>query len=180
MDKLRFAIFSIVVLSLLGLLGYWAVSTIQSGTEYQASQELEKLRAENKELETQVANLKKENETLLTQTGKNTTNSNAGPALLSDVPNPIPATTYKNQTLINDLQKLADSNILMKLKSSGIKVGTVQKFLNIYNNTSNKIDNDYGMVMEKAIMSFQKEQELTADGQIGKSTFLKMVDWLKK
>ncbi|MDE2031162.1 MAG: peptidoglycan-binding protein [Patescibacteria group bacterium] len=68
----------------------------------------------------------------------------------------------------------------MKLKSTGSRVGTVQNFLNIYNNTSSKVDNDYGASTQKAVMAFQKDQGLSADGQAGSSTFAKMISWLKK
>jgi peptidoglycan hydrolase-like protein with peptidoglycan-binding domain len=68
----------------------------------------------------------------------------------------------------------------MKLSSSGTRVGTVQNFLNLYNKTSNKIDNDYGASTVKSVAAFQKAQGLTADGQAGSSTFSKMISWLKK
>ena len=178
MDKLKFALLSIVVLSLLGILGYWAVSTIQSGTEYQAGQELKDLKTENENLKTEVANLTEELDTLQSQLKENTVDVAQKPGPQKETP--APSIVYKYQDLINELQKLADGNILMELKSSGTRVGTVQKFLNIYNNTSNKIDNDYGLGTEKAVAAFQKDQGLNADGQAGKSTFSKMIDWLKK
>ncbi|MBU0999326.1 peptidoglycan-binding protein [Patescibacteria group bacterium] len=68
----------------------------------------------------------------------------------------------------------------MKLKSRGTRVGTVQNFLNIYNNTSDKVDNDYGTSTQKAVTAFQKDQGLNADGEAGSGTFNKMISWLKK
>ncbi|PIZ53219.1 hypothetical protein COY25_03820 [Candidatus Uhrbacteria bacterium CG_4_10_14_0_2_um_filter_41_7] len=68
----------------------------------------------------------------------------------------------------------------MKAKSSGTIVGVVQEFLNIYNKTSNRIDNDYGPGTQKAVTAFQKAQGITADGEAGPGTFRKMIDWLKK
>lgn len=177
MDKLKFILLSIVVLSLLGLLGYWAVMTIQSGTEYQASKELKDLRKENEDFIIEVENLKNEIGDLESQVKEKTVGTTVLPV---DTSKSTPVVAYKYQTLINELQKLADGNILMKLKSGGTRVGTVQQFLNIYNNTSNKIDNDYGAGTEKTVATFQKDQGLTGDGQAGKSTFLKMLDWLKK
>ena len=56
----------------------------------------------------------------------------------------------------------------------------MQNFLNIYNNTSNKIDNDYGANLKKTVTDFQKSEGVTADGEAGASTFNKMIDWLKK
>ena len=68
----------------------------------------------------------------------------------------------------------------MKLKSKGTRVGTVQEFLNIYNNTSKKVDNDYGAGTKTDVVNFQKKEGLTADGEAGPTTFVKMIDWLKK
>lgn len=94
-----------------------------------------------------------------------------------ETPDPV---VLKYPSLINEIQKLVDSNIYMKKGSRGTRVGTVQKFLNIYNGTSSKIDNDYGPGMETVIKKFQKDQGLTSDGEAGPNTFRKMVNWLKK
>ena len=181
MEKLKFGLLSIVVLFLLGLLGYWAITTIQSGSEYQANQKLEQLTKENGDLKIQVAALTDQIDTLQSQLPDNTpdTSPESGDQTTSK-PTTTTTSTYKYQSLINDLQKLVDGNILMKLKSSGTSVGIVQQFLNIYNKTSNKIDNDFGPSMEKLIIAFQKDQGITADGQVGPGTYSKMIDWLKK
>ena len=98
-----------------------------------------------------------------------------------------PATTTSNtkplsqkEILANELQKLVDKKIVLKLKSSGSAVGTVQKFLNLYNKTSNKVDNDYGLTTVNAVKAFQKSQGLSVTGQCGESTYKKMISWLKK
>ena len=68
----------------------------------------------------------------------------------------------------------------MKKGSRGTRVGTVQEFLNIYNGTDSKIDNDFGATTENQIKAFQKSEGLTADGQAGPGTYKKMIEWLKK
>ena len=172
METFKFILFSVVVLVLLGLLGYWAVVTLQSGPQFATNQKIQQLQKENSDLTKQVADLTDELNTL-------------APKPVDATPVVVPVSTpkvvtYKNQDLIDQLQKLIDGNVLMKQKSSGTRVGTVQTFLNLYNNTSNKIDNDYGASMEKAISVFQKDQGLGADGQAGSGTFQKLIDWLKK
>ncbi|MCE9548824.1 peptidoglycan-binding protein [Candidatus Nomurabacteria bacterium] len=67
----------------------------------------------------------------------------------------------------------------MKEKSRGTRVGTVQTFLNIYNGTTKKVDNDYGAGTKADVIKFQKAVGLTADGEAGPSTFAKMIDWLE-
>ncbi|HBB54043.1 TPA: hypothetical protein DHS24_02780 [Candidatus Nomurabacteria bacterium] len=68
----------------------------------------------------------------------------------------------------------------MKEKSQGTRVGTVQTFLNIYNNTSKLVDNDYGPGTKTDVMNFQKAEGITVDGEAGPGTFRKMIEWLKK
>ena len=170
MEKLKFALLVIVTLSLLGLLGYWSVVTLQSGTESKASQKIEQLEKENKDLKTEVKKLSDELSVLEFELKEL-------PPSVEKNPEPI---VYKYQDLINELQKLANDNVVLKQKSSGSKVGTVQKFLNIYNGTSNKVDNDYGAGTAKVVTAFQKDVGLKANGEAGADTFNKMIDWLKK
>lgn len=85
----------------------------------------------------------------------------------------------KHADLIAKLQKLIDDKILMKKGSQGTRVGTVQEFLNLYNGTDARIDNDYGDTTANAIKKFQSEQGLSADGQAGTGTYAKMIEWLK-
>lgn len=172
-DKLKFILFFIVVLVLVGIIGYWSVITIQSGSEFKTSQKIENLQKENRDLIEQVADLTDKLSILQSQVIEQKPIN----MTKEETPEPI---TYKNQKLINELQKLIDNNVSMKLKSIGTKVGTVQNFLNIYNKTSNKIDNSYGTSTKNKVAIFQKDQGLTPDGQSGSSTFSKMIDWLKK
>ena len=181
MDKLKFALFTLVTLSLLGLLNYWAVVTIQSGSEHVSVEKAEKLQNENEELIKEVEGLK--NELALLQPEEKVENNNAANEGIQnkiETKSSVAGTIYKNQDLINELQKLMDSNAVLKLKSSGSKVGTIQKFLNIYNKASNKIDNDFGESTKNMVIQFQKDQGLSPDGEAGKTTFSKMIDWLKK
>lgn len=180
MDNFKFILFSIVVIGLLGLGSYWAIRTMETGSTHVDNQKVKDLEDKNKDLEKQIATLTREND-LLKEDKKTITPVVETP--LVEVPvkttTPTKTTTYKYQSLINELQKLVDGNIYLKLKSQGAQVGTVQKFLNIYNNTSTKIDNDYGATTVTAVKAFQKAQNLTADGGTGPNTYKKMISWLK-
>ena len=182
MDKLKFALLSIVVLFLLGLVGYWAIATIQSGTENATGQKMEQLQKENGNLAKEVKNLTSELSTLQAELEKLAPDAKgqSQPQINTPKSGIAQPTEYKYQELINELQKLIDGNFFIKLKSKGTSVGTIQKFLNIYNDTSDKVDNDYGAGTEKAVMVFQRDQGLSADGKAGLSTFSKMIEWLKK
>ena len=174
MDKLKFALFSIVVLGLLGLLGYWSIRTLQTGTENATEQKVKQLEKENEDLKAQLDQKDNEIGMLKSQIGEPT------PAVSAPAKTPPVPVVYKYQSLMDDLQKLVNDNVVLKLKSSGTRVGTVQKFLNIYNNTSNKIDNDYGAGTAKAVTAFEKSAGLIANGEADAKTFNAMIDWLKK
>ncbi|HEV7701985.1 MAG TPA: peptidoglycan-binding protein [Candidatus Paceibacterota bacterium] len=179
MDKLKLGLFSIVILGAIGGLAYWAVITMQSGSEYVNNQKIRKLETENEDLKQQV-------EKLNSELAASDTLPKPADVVKEETPKPTtpvkkPATTtYKNQTLINELQKLANAGIVLKLKSAGPSVGTVQKFINVYKKTSNKIDNDYGASTKTAVAAFQKAEGITSSGEAGKTTFTKMIAWLKK
>jgi murein L,D-transpeptidase YcbB/YkuD len=175
MDKLKFTIFSIITLTLLGLVGYWAVATIQSGSEHASTEEIKKLKDENEELKKEAQELKSELGSLAVEAEKEKQGE-----LTVETKGSVPVTANEHQELIDELQKLIDDNVVIKLKSRGTRVGTVQKFLNIYNDTSNRIDNDYGVSTQKKVIEFQKAQGLPGDGEVGKTTFEKMIDWLEK
>jgi murein L,D-transpeptidase YcbB/YkuD len=185
MDNFKFTLFSIFILALLGFSGYWAFSTIESGSTHVDSQKQKELKQKNEELTKELAQLKtdynlleaekeaeqqKEQEALANITPDNT----ATPTSI-----PTKTTILRYQSLINDLQKLVDGKIYLKNKSQGSAVGTLQKFLNIYNNTSTKVDNDYGASTAMAVKAFQKAEGLTQDGEVGPGTFSKMISWLK-
>ena len=185
MEKLKSVLIWIVVLALIGLVGFWAVTHLQSGSDFAANQKVKELQAENDDLNKQVADLKDQLATAQSevQNSQPAPAANPAPAASTPAPTPAPAsttTTYKNQTLINSLQSLSDKGITMKLKEGDASVGYVQQFLNLYFKTSNKIDNDYGSATQKAVAAFQKDQGLKADGNAGPTTFDKMVAWLKK
>jgi len=187
MENLKFVVFSIVIIFLLGLGGYWAFSTIESGSSHVDKQELKRLKTQNEDLTKQVAQLKNEISLLDTEDKKEVDTETVPEVIPATVTHttttstttPSTTSTLKYQSLINDLQKLVDSNTSLKKGSKGVAVGYVQKFLNIYNGTSNRIDNDFGVTMDAAVKKFQKAQGLTADGEVGPGTLKKMISCLK-
>jgi peptidoglycan hydrolase-like protein with peptidoglycan-binding domain len=180
MEKLKFILLFIIIIAGIGLVGYWAVITIEPGNAHFYKEKQIKLEEKNEELQKEITELK--NDIALLQSEK------AEPAPVDTTPTKptekssatTTPTTYKYQSLINDLQKLVDDNVFMKVGSQGTRVGTVQTFLNIYNKTTKKIDNDYGVGMKTDIANFQKAVGITADGEAGPTTYRKMIDWLKK
>ena len=191
MENFKFALSTIFIIALLCLSGYWAFTTMESGSTHVDNQKQKSLIDKNTELEKQVADLTRQVSLLQEAKDEQDLKNQA----VADVQTPesavtptstktptIPTTktpTLKYQSLINDLQKLVDGNIYLKLKSQGPAVGTLQKFFNVYSNTSSKIDNDYGASTVTAVKNFQKAQGLTADGAAGPMAYKKMINWLK-
>jgi len=178
MANLKFIIFSVLMLVLIGFIGYWAFHTIEPGDIHAAKEKQQELENKNQELETEVQKLKDQLAELqppaLSEPVDTMTNTTTDTSASTD------NTPLKYQSLINDMQKLIDDKVVMQEKSKGTRVGTLQTFLNVYNNTSKKIDNDFGKTTKTDVIAFQKAVGLTADGQTGATTFQKIIDWLKK
>lgn len=179
-EKFKFILFSIVMLSLVTLLGYWALLTIQPGGVHAEIQKQKELEARNEEFVKEIKELKEEIASLQAKKEEKTI-----PEEVKTEPAKKPSTTTTTvageyQNLTNELQKLIDGKVFMKEKSQGSRVGTIQNFLNIYNNTSKKVDNDYGPGTKTDVIKFQTAVGLSADGEAGPSTFTKMIEWLKK
>jgi murein L,D-transpeptidase YcbB/YkuD len=187
MENFKSTLFSIVIFAIFMLAIYWAFSTIESGSAHVDNQAQKELIAKNESLQEEIIKLKNEIKTLEDQNTKTEVVPETEVTKIETVKDEIvkkpvveTPTVLKYQSLINELQKLVDGKYYMKKGSKGTMVGTLQKFLNIYNNASNKVDNDYGVNMVTNITKFQKNVGLTADGQTGPTTYLKMIDWLKK
>lgn len=181
MENFKSILFSIIILGVLSLGIYWAISTIQSGSEYDNSQEKYELIKKNENLEKEILELKSQISALESKvTEVKTVAEVKTPAIKTTETLVKTTTTLKHQDVINNLQKLIADNINLKEGSQGTRVGVVQTFLNIYNKTSNRVDNDYGATTKKDIMAFQKAEGLLSDGEAGPNTFRKMIDWLKK
>lgn len=182
MENLKFILVSIIILAVLGLAGFWAVATLESGSTHISSQKLKTLEKENAELKKELEEKNSELEDLQPEepikeeivVPEKTTGE-----VKIDKPTST-TTTYKYQSLINELQKLIDDKITMKEKSRGTRVGTIQNFLNLYFNTNKRVDNDYGKGTKTDVSNFQKAVGLSQTGETSATTYQKMIDWLKK
>ncbi len=180
METFKFTLFSIVVLSLLTFVGYWGFSSIESGSSHLDNEQFKQYKDENDNLKDKVANLTNEISSLTSKMEEKNQILDNLELEIKENTNSTETVSLKYQSLITLLQKLITDNISMKKGSLGTRVGTVQKFLNLYNKTTNKIDNAYGPTMVSRIKAFQKSQGLTSDGEAGPNTYSKMITWLKK
>ncbi len=172
MDKFKFISFLFIVIIIFGGIGYWAFTSIDSGSEYAK-------RSEQRQIEEEAKNQQKEAEQLAQEDQKIAEEEAEQLRLKEEEEKLVKPVVLKYQSLISELQELVNDNINMKLKSKGTRVGTVQNFLNVYNNTTKKVDNVYGAGTIKDVAAFQKAVGLKADGLAGPATYQKMIDWLK-
>lgn len=179
MENFKAISLTVIAFAVVGIVGYWAVVTVEPGDVSLYKQKLKAAETSNEELQKEVSELKSEL-ALLKSREEADKPAPIEPAGVVPAEKPAPTQTSKYQSLINELQKLVDGNIFMKVGSRGTRVGTIQTFLNIYNKTSKKVDNDYGPGLKTDIMNFQKAVGVTADGETGSATYKKMIEWLKK
>ncbi len=176
LEGIKFLISTILVCLVLGGLGYFAFTSIDSGSEYVSKEKLSALAEENDSLRKEIEKLQEE---LVKYQPVINTQEETEVATSTPTQTAVKSINPKYTQLVSELEALTKDNIQMKLKSRGTRVGTVQNFLNIYNNTSNKVDNDYGESTKKAVMVFQKAVGLPVTGETGPNTYTKMIEWLK-
>lgn len=190
METFKSILFTIIGLGILFFVGLWAFSSIESGSDHVNSQEIKRLKEENQELKNEIAKLTTANSLLTAKDNENTLIENEAPSEQAEVKEePVKPTTttttttatktLKYQELIDGLQVLVNKGVILERGNQGPSVGLVQKFLNAYNGTSSRIDNDFGKTTEANVKAYQKAVGMTADGKVGKTTFLKMITWLK-
>jgi len=171
MNELKYQITQIIFLILLGLGAYWALTSLDGGVSYTRDQIVEdQIQTEVPDEQVNAVN----NETVLVvdETPKET-------PMITPEPEPEPVSS-DNQELIDDLQKLVDDNVTMDSGANGSRVGTVQKFLDIYfENKTVSIDNDFGPTTKGLVKDFQQEELNGGDGRIGPNTLRAMIKHLE-
>lgn len=174
MENLKFVIISIIILAILVVLGLWAFGTLDSGENHVSREKLQELEDRNQELLEEIDRL--EDELALLRPDEEEEIVEEQPIEEQPIQEP---TTYQHQDLLDRLQDLINDNIYMSTGSKGTRVGTVQEFLNLYHNTSKRVDNDYGNTTKTDVTAFQRAEGLSADGETGPNTYRKMVEWLQ-
>ncbi len=172
MESIKSFLLLVVVILFAGITGYWAFTTLEPGNVSAERQKREELEQKNLELEKKVTELASELATL-----KPAENTDEIPNTNTEELAPV---SYKYQELISKLDGLVKDKVSMKEKAKGARVGIIQEFFNLYNKTSQKIDNDYGKSTKADVTNFQKTEGSPSYCEAGISTFEKMIEWLKE
>jgi len=68
------------------------------------------------------------------------------------------------------LDALLDGTRLLRRSMSGNDISELQGFLNLRNHEAGPVDGIFGRLTDQAVRSFQREQDLSADGVVGPAT----------
>jgi len=154
MENLKFNLLIVIVFVVLGGLVYWSVSSMDNGVYY------------TRDIDNAEPIIEDTEEPVVTEP-------------VVQEPEETSSISAEKQELIAKIEKLKSDVVVMKNGSRGTRVGTVQTFLNLYNNTDKRVDNDYGPKTVAAVKAFQSDQGLSADGETGPNTYDKMIEWLQ-
>lgn len=175
MNELKYQITQIVFLVLLGLGAYWAFTHLDDGISY-TRDEIVTVAQNTDATPDETINVI-DNETVLSA-GEDT---ELAPPVndIEVVVNPTDSNSG-NSDLIDDLQKIVDADIIMKSGSNGTRVGSVQKFLDLYFSDKDVVaDNDFGPGTTRLVKEFQTKELNGGDGRVGPNTLKEMIKWLE-
>lgn len=187
MENFKFtfvSFFLILVLAGVGVLGYMA---LERGDESGLKQRVAKLEAQVTSQEKALA----ERDRKIAQLETDLENTTAVPVDSEPVATSSTSTTASSSSsssssssttssaLLTELRNLRSRGVVLEPGDSGAAVGTIQKFLNEYNNTSGGVDNDFGPGTRTKVEAFQNKEGLTPDGGVGPTTLARMITWLE-
>ncbi len=182
MNEFKYQLVNFFLLALLGTGIYWAFTTIDNSIIYDKNRILQESEITNSETEKNEISFvdEQEHSSSEKEKEKETNSGDVFPQKENEEVNQERKLSQEEQQLLAKLQGLIDDNIYMKIGSHGTRVGTVQKFLNWYFDTSKKVDNEYGPGTKADVKKFQEKEGLENDGLAGPDTYRKMIEILKK
>ncbi len=170
MNEFKYQFVNVLLLALLGFGIYWAFSTIDNGIIYDRELVVQDAGSEKDQVEVIFDNTKSAEANLDRENVNDKPTPKKEEKVLSD----------DEKFVLTKLEGLIADKIQMKKGSRGTRVGTVQKFLNMYFEKQVKVDNQYGPTTIARVKEFQQKEGLGADGFAGINTYKKMIEVLKK
>lgn len=181
MENLKFTVTSSIMVLVIAAVGFLAYMALEKGDESGLKQQVRELKAqlalkqdEITELERQVAllsvDLEGQQEIVAEQ--EEITEEDKQEETIE-----TPSNTESE--LLTALKSLKSRGVILEPGDSGSSVGTIQKFLNVYNNTSGGVDNDFGPGTRAKVEDFQSGEGIGVDGGVGPGTLSTMIEWLE-
>lgn len=162
---MKFTLFSILIIVLLGIGGYFAIKNFTDPKSYVV---------DSKETLGDLHPLTTDPDTASSATTPPVaTSSTTSPSVTLGSKTAVP-------TLQVSIQNMLTAKTVLKLGSKGVTVGYLQQFMNAYFNKNLKIDNNFGKTLQTDVLAFQKATGVSQTGQVGQATLQKMIDWLSQ
>ncbi|MFT7328324.1 MAG: hypothetical protein ACI870_000511 [Crocinitomicaceae bacterium] len=176
MNELKYQLTQFIFLVILGLAAYWALTNLDNGISYTRDNIVQDADLSQEEPDQQANTVN--NQIILTALDA------SGELEVIAEEKPIVETTpasVENSELISAIETLVADGITMDNGDTGSRVGTVQKFLDIYfGDKKVSIDNDFGPTTKGLVRDFQNTELNGGDGRIGPNTLRAMIEYLKK
>ncbi|MCA9352039.1 peptidoglycan-binding protein [Patescibacteria group bacterium] len=169
MNELKYQITQLVFLVLLGLGGYWALTSLDTGVTYTRDQIVEVQHEQSSDEQVNAVN----NETVLVVEDEPVDTEPTTPVVENEL-------TTSHEELIADLQAMVDAKVSIDSGASGDRVGTVQEFLAVYfSDRTVNIDKDFGPTTKGLVKEFQQKELNGGDGRVGPNTLKAMIEYLE-
>lgn len=172
MNEFKYQISQIILLVLLGAGGYWAFTHLDSGVTYTRDQVVDRdAVAITSPIPDGTANII-DNQVVEGEV------SEEAPTPVDSEPSQIPESG--NTELLNDLNGIRDSGVILASGTRNENVEKVQEFLDIYFDSRDiTIDGDYGPGTKNLVLEFQRAELNGGDGRVGPNTLGKMIEVLE-
>lgn len=184
MENLKFTITSIIMVLVIAAIGFLAYMALEKGDESGLKQQVRELKNELAEKDETITDLERQIASLSVDLEGQQEIVAEQEQAAEEVKEETPATTEPSSSehadLLAALQSLKSKGVVLEPGDSGSSVGTIQKFLNVYNNTSGGVDNDFGPGTRKKVETFQTNEGIGVDGGVGPGTLSTMIKWLSE
>lgn len=180
MENLKFTVTSSIMVLVIAAIGFLAYMALEKGDESGLKQQVRELKEQLVEKDEKVTELERQIASLSVDLeGQKEIVAEQETVVATKVETKPEPTTSSDSDLLTALKSLKSKGVVLEPGNSGSSVGTVQKFLNVYNNTSGGVDNDFGPGTRNKVESFQSKEKLTPDGGVGSGTLSAMIKWLE-
>ena len=181
MENLKFTVTSLIMVLVIAAIGFLAYMALERGDESGLKQQVRELKQQVDEKDETIVELERQIASLsvdLEGQQEIVAEQEEAEQEESEVSNEPSSSSHAD--LLAALQNLKSRGVVLEPGNSGSSVGTIQKFLNVYNNTSGGVDNDFGPGTRGKVENFQANEGLTVDGGVGPGTLGEMIDWLSE
>ena len=181
MENLKFTVTSSIMVFVIAAVGFLAYMALEKGDESGLKQQVRELKAQLVEKQEEVTELERQVALLSVDLeGQQEIVAEQEEAAEQQTESSTETSSGSDSELLTALKSLKSRGVVLEPGDSGSSVGTIQKFLNVYNNTSGGVDNDFGPGTRGKVENFQANEGIGVDGGVGPGTLSAMIKWLEE